>query len=133
MTILSETNRLKDQGKLIKKIEKKLSMRNNAIKFPEVDKFMAKEIDEAMKMRQASARMLDLCSEKRIEAVRKRHCRAFCEWRKEIEREKKRLKRESRRKDIRDCLRESEEAGKELGEIGIAVSWALRKEKMGVG
>ena len=46
---------------------------------------------------------------------------------------KKRLKRESREKDVRDCLRESEEAGKELGEIGNVVSWALRKEKMGVG
>ena len=84
-------------------------------------------------MKEESCRLVDLCSEKRIEAVRKRDCGAFCEWRKEIAREKKRLKRESRGKDIRGCLRESEEAGKELGEIGNAVSWAMRKEKMGMG
>ena len=86
---MSETDRLEAQGKLIKVIEKKLSMRNSATKALEDDKLMAKEIDEAMKMRQASARMLDLCSEKRIEAVRKRDCGAFCEWRKEALREKR--------------------------------------------
>lgn len=90
-------------------------------------------MEEAEKLKNESGIIAELCSEVRLDLVKKRKIEYFVAQRKEIERETKRLKRLVRSKDIRECLQEQEIENEEYGEIGEAVKWDFLIENVCFG
>ena len=93
-------------------------------------------MEELGKGKNESPRMTELFSERRLRAVRKREMSDFCVWRKDVMREKKRLRKEEKSFRLEDAAkrasakkRKDKEEEKEEDEMSLAVSWAIERAR----
>lgn len=74
---MNSNEQLRAQEALMKTLENILQSRNKILRLPGKDKFMRREIEEAEKLKNESGRMAELCSEGRLELVKKRKIEYF--------------------------------------------------------
>ena len=127
------------QQELLKVIEKRVTAKNEDKRTVEEDELVMKEMEKICEEREISERMRELCSERRVEWIKKRKFEDFCKWKKQAKMEIKRLKAEEkrfsidRRRKLDESLGESEEDDDEDvesdQEMAEAVKWAMENEK----
>ena len=133
---LEKSKRIKIQSGLLDLLGEKVRKRSAERRAPEEDSLVLKEMEELGKGKNESPRMTELFSERRLRAVRKREMSDFCMWRKDVMREKKRIRKEEKNFRLEDTAkrvsakkRKDKEEEKEEDEMSLAASWAIERAR----